>query len=69
MLTPYGDRVPGDPIGLLFWQDFALGMPSVTGDAIELSPLDMGNVRKVNAVGLPGIRDPGYFFLFCHIIF
>ena len=59
--------VTGYAILLVNGQHLAAAVVPMACAAIEVSHLDMCNMREIDAVGLPGIGKPWDFLLFSHI--
>ena len=67
--SPDVDAITTQPILFIYRQIFFLGPIPVAGFAVGIPHLDMGYMRKIDTVRLPGIDQPGHFFFLCHIIF
>ena len=61
IIAPDIAAITADQIGLIRFQFFRLTDIPMTGDTVHFTHFDMCDVRKKDAIGLPGIDQPGYF--------
>jgi hypothetical protein len=67
ILAIYIDAIPGQAILFIRTKPFTLSMIPVTGPACDLPHHDMGDMGKVDAIGLSGIGQPWDLLFIGHI--